>query len=95
MSNLFVLAGNVLLTPDLSRCGVAGVTRERVLDAAHRSGVTCRVTPISREALLAATEAILVNSLIGAWSIRQLGATTWEPGAMIAAVRRWLDEDDA
>ena len=94
MSNLFLLAGKVLLTPDLSVCGVAGVTRERVMEAAQRNGIACRVAAIRRDELLASTEAIVVNSLIGAWGIRQLGAATWKPGSMIATVRRWLDEDD-
>jgi hypothetical protein len=35
-----------------------------------------------------------VNSLIGAWHIRQLGATVWQQHGMTATIRRWLDEDD-
>ena len=95
MSNLFLLARDVLLTPDLGRCGVAGVTRERVIEAARRNGITCRVAAVSLEEVLNSTEAILVNSLIGAWRIRQLGAVTWQQDSMTAMVRRWLDEDDA
>lgn len=95
MSNLFLLAGDVLLTPDLSRCGVAGVTRERVIEAARRNGVTCRAAAVSLDEVLESTEAILVNSLIGAWRIRQLGAVAWQQDSMTAMVRRWLDEDDA
>lgn len=94
MSSLFLLAGDVLLTPDLSQCGVAGVTRERVIEAARRSGIACRVAAVSLEEVLASTEAILVNSLIGAWRIRQLGTVAWQRDSLTAMVRRWLDEDD-
>jgi 4-amino-4-deoxychorismate lyase len=94
MSNLFLFTGDALLTPDLSQCGVAGVTRERVIDAARRNRVACRVAAVSLHELFAASEAMLVNSLIGAWGIRQLGAAAWAQGSMTATVRRWLDEDD-
>jgi 4-amino-4-deoxychorismate lyase len=94
MSNLFLLTGDALMTPDLSQCGVAGVTRERVIEAARRNGVGCRVAAVSLDELLASTEAILVNSLIGAWHIRHLGAVAWRQDSMTATVRRWLDEDD-
>jgi 4-amino-4-deoxychorismate lyase len=77
-----------------SQCGVAGVTRERVIEAARRNGVGCRVAAVSLDELLASTEAILVNSLIGAWHIRHLGAVAWRQDSMTATVRRWLDEDD-
>jgi 4-amino-4-deoxychorismate lyase len=95
MSNLFLLVRDVLLTPDLSRCGVAGVTRERVIEAARRNGITCRAVAVSLDEVLNSTEAILVNSLIGAWRIRQLGAVAWHQDSMTAMVRRWLDEDGA
>ena len=94
MSNLFLLAGDVLLTPDLSQCGVAGVTRERVIEAARRSGIACRVAAVSLEEVLTSTEAILVNSLVGARHIRQLGAVAWQRDSLTAMVRRWLEEDD-
>ena len=93
MTNLFLAMGNGLLTPDLGHCGVAGVTRERVIDAARRNGIACRVAAVTLGELFAATEVILVNSLIGAWCIRQLGARAWEQGSMTVTVRRWLDED--
>ena len=94
MTNMFLVRGDRLLTPDLGHCGVAGVTRERVIDAARRSGIACHVTAVTLTELLAATEVILVNSLIGAWRVRQLADAAWEQGSMTAAMRGWLEEDD-
>jgi len=94
MSNLFVVEGDNLATPDLSRCGVAGVTRERIMAAAGRRGIPCRVADISLERVLTAQEVIVVNSLIGVWQVRRLDDRTWAPGAAAARVRQWLDEDD-
>ena len=46
-SNLFMLRGNILYTPNLSRCGVAGVQRDRVMDWSKQHGVTCKAADIS------------------------------------------------
>ncbi|OGA06390.1 MAG: aminodeoxychorismate lyase [Betaproteobacteria bacterium RIFCSPLOWO2_02_64_14] len=93
MSNVFVVEGERIATPDLSQCGVAGVTRDRVMDGARRRRVACVVERISLERLLAAQEVMLVNSLIGVWQVRRLGGRAWDPGTVTAQVRRWLDED--
>jgi 4-amino-4-deoxychorismate lyase len=94
MTNLFLMEGDDLVTPDLSRCGVAGVTRDRVIEAARRNGLDCRVRCVSLDELSAAREVMVVNSLIGAWQVRRLGDKTWNPGSATARVRRWLDESD-
>lgn len=92
MSNLFIVEAGELVTPELSRCGVAGVTRERVMRAAAKRGMRCREERISRARFLAAREAVVVNSLIGAWQIRHCGGKSWEAGAVAARMREWLDE---
>jgi 4-amino-4-deoxychorismate lyase len=94
MSNVFVVEEDGIATPDLGQCGVAGVTRERIVDGARRRGHKCTVERIPLERLLAAQELMLVNSVIGVWQVRRLGGRAWEQGGMTAQVRRWLDEDD-
>lgn len=94
-TNLFVVRGGVLCTPDLSRCGVSGVTRERIIDAAVHELVPMRIADLSWEDLLGADEAVLVNSLIGAWQIRRLAARTWADGEWTGRIRGWLDGSEA
>jgi len=94
MTNIFMTDGAELVTPDLSGCGVAGVTRDRVMEGARRNGVNCRVRCVSLDELTSAREVMLVNSLIGAWQVRRFGAATWGPGTLTERVRRWLDESD-
>jgi 4-amino-4-deoxychorismate lyase len=65
--NLFLVENGTLVTPDLSRCGVAGVTRELVMAATERHGLRCSVETVSLLRLESATEILLVNSLIGVW----------------------------
>ena len=94
MTNLFIVEHDALVTPDLSRCGVAGVTRDRIIEAAASRRIACRVEHIGLGRALRAQEVLLVNSLIGAWQVRELGDKTWKPGTLVACVRQWLDEDD-
>jgi 4-amino-4-deoxychorismate lyase len=94
-SNLFIIRGGRLETPDLSRCGVSGVTRERVMEAALEERVPLRVAVLSWQDLLESDEAVLVNSLIGAWQIRSMGQHTWGSGIWAARIRGWLDVREA
>jgi len=93
MSNLFVVERGALVTPELSRCGVAGVTRERIMKAAAKQGVTCREESITQARFLNASEAMLVNSVIGAWQIAACAGKSWTAGTFTARVRKWLDEE--
>jgi len=92
MSTLFIVEDGALVTPELSRCGVAGVTRERIMNAAAERGMACHEDSLTQARLLGAQEAMLVNSLIGVWQIAQCAGTTWKRGTFTARVRGWLDE---
>lgn len=92
--NVFIVEDGALLTPDLSRCGVAGVTRDLVIAAAGRNGLLCRVETISRRRLEAATEVLLVNSLIGVWPVAALEQCRWTNFKVAPLVRKWLDAPD-
>jgi 4-amino-4-deoxychorismate lyase len=94
MSNLFIVDASGLATPDLSGCGVAGVTRGRILAAAARDGVSCRIESMSLDRVLAGRELILVNSVIGAWPVRAVEGRSLTPGPGIARIQSWLDQDD-
>jgi 4-amino-4-deoxychorismate lyase len=94
MTNLFIVENGALTTPDLSRCGVAGVTRERIFAHAAKHGIVCRVDHIPIDRVLQADEAFVVNSLIGVWQIRELAGKVWLPALLTGRVRRWLDEEN-
>jgi 4-amino-4-deoxychorismate lyase len=96
MTNLFLVRDGKLLTPALTQCGVAGVTRERVIALAARHGLECEVRSLRWEEVASADEVFVVNSLAGLWPVRALEARRWAPGPIGAAVQRWLAvEDDA
>ena len=91
-SNLFLVRGGELYTPDLSRCGVAGVQRDRVLDWASANAVACRATQLSLADVLAADEVFLVNSVIGLWPVRQLQERIWQQHSLSLRIGEWLND---
>ncbi len=95
MSNLFIVEDGTLATPDLSRCGVAGVTRDRVMALAAKLPIACRVEPLPLQRVLDADELFFVNSLIGLWPVAQLAVRTWTTGLVGMRLRDALTADDA
>lgn len=94
MTNLFIAKNGALVTPGLERCGIAGVTRDRVIDAAARHDAACEVTILSWDDVLAADEIFLVNSLLGVWPVRDIEGETRAPGPLTRAVQSWLNQED-
>lgn len=79
MSNLFVVKDGEVVTPDLSRCGVAGVMRGLLIESA-------RIADLTLSEVRGADELFLTNSLIGLWPVRQFDGQTFEVGPM---TQRW------
>jgi 4-amino-4-deoxychorismate lyase len=92
MSNLFVLRGGRLFTPDLGRCGVAGVMRGLVLEIAARQGIDARIADLALDELRSADEIFLTNSLIGLWPVRQFDGRACQVGAVTRALAARLAE---
>ena len=90
-SNLFMVRDGTLRTPDLSRCGVAGVQRERVMEWAAAHNMPCRVEQFGVAELLAADEIFLVNSVIGLWPVRELQGRNWSQHPMAFQLQEWLN----
>jgi 4-amino-4-deoxychorismate lyase len=95
-SNLFLVRNGILITPDLSRCGVAGVTRERILAWAHKAGWVSEIRDVKLDELWDAEEILVCNSLIGVWQIREIRTAgdcgkTWESGRLTPLIRQSLE----
>lgn len=93
-SNLFMMRGNVLYTPSLTRCGVAGVQRDRVMDWAKQHGVTCKAVEFRMEELLQADEIFLVNSVFGLWPVRELAGYRRTTHPVSWKVQEWLGNEN-
>jgi 4-amino-4-deoxychorismate lyase len=94
MTNIFIAVDDALATPKVDRCGVAGVTRDRVIEGAGRRGVACAITTLSWSDVVGADEVFVVNSLNGAWPVRDLDGQVRTPGPMTRQVQGWLEQED-
>jgi 4-amino-4-deoxychorismate lyase len=81
-SNVFVVAGSEVVTPSLARCGIKGVMRRVVLDAARIIGVRAEERDIAPAELLAADEVFVANSLFGIWPVTDVDGRRFALGPM-------------
>jgi 4-amino-4-deoxychorismate lyase len=79
MSNLFVVKDGEVTTPDLTRCGVAGVMRGLLAESA-------RIADLTLSEVRGADELFLTNSLIGLWPVRQFDGQVFDIGPV---TQRW------
>ncbi|MGB5261452.1 MAG: aminodeoxychorismate lyase [Gammaproteobacteria bacterium] len=90
MSNLFLVKDGVLSTPDLARCGVAGIMRDVVLELAGQQGVTARVTDIGLDSVFQADELFVCNSLLGIWPVIAVNSNRYPRGAVTVGLQARL-----
>ena len=81
-SNLFLVRDGVLITPDLKRCGVAGVMRAELLFQAESLAIPTQITDVSLEQLQWADEVFVCNSVYGVWPVRAYAALSWPVGPL-------------
>lgn len=93
MSNLFARYGDHLITPDLSGCGVAGITRQRILWLDQVLGLTTKVESFTLEQLFQADEVIVCNSLYGAFQVNGIDNKVWPQQELASKIRTALAHD--
>ncbi len=93
-SNLFLVSRGRLITPGLSRCGVAGIQRGRVMAWALQQGVALQERDVTLEEALQADEMFLVNSVIGLWPVRELEQRRWDHFPVALRIRRDLERQE-
>lgn len=73
MSNLFIiLPDKILITPDLSLCGIEGIVRQYILHNCAELNYTSDIKKVSLDDLHAASEMFFCNSVAGIMPVRQL-----------------------
>jgi 4-amino-4-deoxychorismate lyase len=93
MSNIYIVQDNMLFTPKIDNCGVAGVMRHWVLENAPRMDFIITETELSVEEIKQADEVILSNSLIGLWPVKSFEACQFQPGPVYWALLKNLVKD--
>ncbi|MCH9695579.1 MAG: aminodeoxychorismate lyase [Gammaproteobacteria bacterium] len=92
MSNVFLVAENKISTPQLNRCGVAGVMRRLVVDVLADTDCKVQEIDINREQLASADEVFLSNSQFGLLPVKSCADWCWDVGPVTQEVMRSLAE---
>jgi len=74
MSNVFIVKNDVLMTPKLNNCGVAGVIREHLLKEAKKAGFQCKEAVLTLKDIKEADEIFMTNSLMPVRRVSQFKA---------------------
>jgi 4-amino-4-deoxychorismate lyase len=82
MSNVFIATQSTLVTPAITRCGVAGIMRSHVIRLLQDDGVDCVVRDIEKDELPGADEVFLTNSQFGILPLRRCADLHWSVGAI-------------
>ena len=94
MSNLFMVKNGELVTPDLSRAGVAGIIRAAIIAQYQAAGIATGIRNITLQELYEADEVFYCNSVIGIWPVRSIGATVFDGIDTALGLMRKLTRDN-
>jgi branched-chain amino acid aminotransferase len=89
-SNLFIVRGDVLKTPELQSGILPGITRTVVLELAAGSGLKALETDIAPVELLSAEEVFLTNSVMELMPVTKVGDKTIGSGCLGAVTRKLI-----
>jgi 4-amino-4-deoxychorismate lyase len=94
MSNLFLIRDGVLMTPELKRAGVAGITREKILGCAENLDIPVSVRPLRLSDVQQANSVFISNSLIGIWPVMRIGNINYIKHQYIGDIMAIVDSVD-
>ena len=86
MSNVFLVADSSIVTPSLSRCGVAGVMRQHAIDSLRASDMPVSVRDVAAAEILSSDEVFLSNSQFGVLPVCRCGDNAWKAFPVTRAV---------
>lgn len=94
-ANIFARFGDALITPDLRQCGVAGITRQRIIELAPTLSLKTSIETFDLEKLYQADEVVICSSLYGAWQVKSVQVSesqqkSIKTGALAANIRAAL-----
>ena len=92
MSNVFLVTGQQLITPAITRCGVSGVMRRHILTLLDEAGADFRVRDVEVDELRAADGVFISNSQVGLLPARRCGSSSWPPHPLCRRLTGMLRE---
>lgn len=90
-SNLFLLKGDQLLTPNLATAGVAGVVRELVLESAQQFSLKPSLTELSIDDLKQGDALFMTNAIMGLCPVVRFEQTVYELKKIPTELMRFIE----
>jgi 4-amino-4-deoxychorismate lyase len=90
MTNVYAVIDDVVCTPTLMRCGVAGTMRSALLEAWKIRGRAVIERDMHPFELIRASEIFLSNALIGVWPVRCVDERVYEIGSVAREAAAWV-----
>ncbi len=90
MSNIFMVKNKMLYTPELSQCGVRGVTRTRIIQLAEENKMKVVEDNLSLDDLWQADEIFICNSIIRIWPVKNIADFNFSTSPNLNPVTRQL-----
>lgn len=99
-SNVFLVIDDVLLTPELSQCGVAGVMRAAIIAQCNElASLNVAERKLGLDELEAASEVFVCNSVMGIWPVTRIqwnqAALNYEIGPITRRLQALIAEVEA
>ncbi|MFZ5643380.1 MAG: aminotransferase class IV [Bacillota bacterium] len=94
VSNIFIVGGGNVITPDVNSGLLPGITRRRIIDICFSMGISLEERPVRPEELFSSDECFVTNSLMGVMPLaavddRAIGSGL--PGEITTALFRELE----
>ena len=86
-SNIFLVFGDLILTPRLDRCGIRGVMRAAILAAFREQ---CEQRRVTIDMLPEADEVFICNALHGVYPVTRIDHWEYGIGTITRDVQEWL-----
>ena len=90
MSNIFCIKDNVLITPDLATCGIAGIIRGCILKMYPQLNMQLSIRTFTETELYTSDEVFLCNSIIGIWPVIDVAQRAFTVGPRTREIRELL-----
>jgi 4-amino-4-deoxychorismate lyase len=92
MSNVFAVIDDVLVTPDLTNCGIRGIIRDKLLRLAAGQDVQTQIRALWPHELLAADEVFVCNSILGMCPVTRIAERELQPGEITSMLDQALNK---
>jgi len=92
MANLMYVKNDTVYTDKLQFAGVKGVMREVLKNLIADHHLTLVEHSYRKEALLAAEEVFVCNSIIGIWPIKKIDDVNFSVGKITSQLQKWLTQ---